>query len=456
MVTAFFVVLAVCLYLSGWRKRDSVRLTAAFVALAAGLLVHYSAGPYCVFFALHYLLVVFRGRPVSKVGHALACQRPLAGAFPHSSLGSGWNSGSGTGPKWKELAAIAIACGLLLFTWFGWAIATYGIKPTLASNTSITPQQRYQGGNLAKIAGNALDSILPRMAYHPAQAHILDQPYAPAVVRDIVFLLYQPNLILSMGLIGGPLAVWLAIAAFRSGKRRGGERNFWLTLIGFSVLAGFAVVGERDYFGVAHLTLVPMELLGLTLLAARFSWRRWIACLIIAGCAIDFSMGIFFHARVQHLDNTAGHTYFTGLSYGGGQFIVGGAGPDSLNISAWANWMAKHHVVLCEKWLGLGEGYRRGDPALEAAKVDLRAAIAERLKEDDTIWRGWYRRNGGEFALIGDHFGGGDATSVLLALAALGLLWKMALVRQAAPRQAPRVIVAAAGKPKSSRSRHKR
>ena len=51
-----------------------MRMTGAFVALTAGLLAHYSAGPYCVFFALHYLLVVFRTRP----------------------------------NKWKELAAIAV------------------------------------------------------------------------------------------------------------------------------------------------------------------------------------------------------------------------------------------------------------------------------------------------------------------------------------------------------------
>ena len=420
MLTAFFVVLAVCLYLSGWRKRDSVRLTAAFVALAAGLLAHYSAGPYCVFFALHYLLVVFRTRP----------------------------------GKWKELAAIAIACALLLSTWFGWSMAVYGAKPTFASNTSITATKQIQGSNLAKIAGNVVDSIVPRVSYDSAKAHVLDQPYAPAVVRDNVFLLYQANLILSMGLLGGPLAVWFAIAAFRSGKGLGGERNFWLMLIGFSLVVGLAVVGERDYFGVAHLTLVPMELLGITLLAGRFVSRRRIALLIVAGCAIDFSLGVFFHARVQHLDNTAGHTYFTGLSYGSGQFLIGAPGPDSLNMAAWRNWMAKHHIVLCEKWLGLGEAYRRGDPAVEAAKVDLRAGIAERLEEDGAIWRGWYRRNGGEFELMGDHFGGGDATSVVLALAALGLLWTMA-------RQAPRVDVAvlnavAARKPRSSRSRHKR
>jgi hypothetical protein len=255
--------------------------------------------------------------------------------------------------------------------------------------------------------------------------------------------------------------VWFVIAAFRSGKGLGGERNFWLMLIGFSLLIGLAVVGERDYFGVAHLTLVPLELLGITLLAAKFISRRWIAYLIVAGCAIDFSMGVFLHARVQHLDNTAGHTYFTGLSYDHGQFFIGAAGPDSMNMAAWRNWMGKHQVALCRQWLATGEAYHRGDPAFEQAKVDLRAAIAERLQEDDTIWHGWYRRHGGEFELLGDHFGGSDATPVLLVLAAIGLLGKMVQLARMGPsgkvtQSAPRLSVPVAAKPKSSRSRYKR
>ena len=334
LLTVFFVILAVRLYLSGWRKRDSVRMTAAFVALAAGLLVHYSAGPYVVFFALHYLLIVFRTRPA----------------------------------KWKELAAIALTSGLLLVTWFGWSMAAYGVKPTFASNTSITPTRQFQGSNLAKIVGNAMDSIVPRISYDPAQVHLFDQPYAPAVVRDNVFLLYNTNLILSMGVIGGPLVVCFLIAAFRSGKGIGPERNFWLMLIGFSLVIGLAVVGERDYFGSAHLTLLPLELLGLTFLATRFFSRRWIAYLIVAGCAIDFSMGIFLHARVQHLDNTAEHTYFTGLSIGNGQFLVGAPGPDSLNMAAWRNWLAKHQMAVCRNWLALGQEFPARRPGARSGE----------------------------------------------------------------------------------------
>ena len=92
--TAFYVVLALWFYLAGWRKNDRLRRIVAFVALSMGLLSHYSAGPYLVFLALHYLLRVYRERP----------------------------------RRFGELATIATVCGLFLATWFGWSIAVYGTR----------------------------------------------------------------------------------------------------------------------------------------------------------------------------------------------------------------------------------------------------------------------------------------------------------------------------------------
>jgi hypothetical protein len=159
-------------------------------------------------------------------------------------------------------------------------------------------------------------------------------------------------------------------------------------------------------------------------------------------------MGIFLHARIQHLDNTQENTYYTGLSFANGTFKIGMRGPDSLGASAWSNWLGKHQVALSDMWLRDGEAYHRGEAAFEPGKVGLRRFVADRLQRDGKYWRGWYRRHGGEIELLGDRFTG-DAPSVLLALAAMALLWKMA-------QQAPRLTVAAAGKPRSSRSRHKR
>ena len=236
-LTAFYVILAVYLYLSAWRKRDALRMTAVFVALAAGLLVHYSAGPYCVFFALHYLVVVWRTRP----------------------------------GKVREFVAIALASGVLMLTWFGWSIATYGAKITFGSNTSVNSPTPFKGSAVEKISGNIFDSVVPRVLWDQSAGNVLQQPYAPANLADYIFIVYQTNLIFSMGLAGGPLVVWSVITAFRRKQQPASERKFWAWLIASVSLVGLAVVGERDLLGAAHLTLIPIEVLGLTLLASRAS-----------------------------------------------------------------------------------------------------------------------------------------------------------------------------------------
>jgi hypothetical protein len=101
LLAVFYVVFALWLYLAGLRKNDSLRIVSAFLCLAAGLLVHYSAGPYLVFVAGHYLLRAFAARP-----HRI-----------------------------RELAAIGVSSALLLAIWFGWSIKAYGIHDTFASNT---------------------------------------------------------------------------------------------------------------------------------------------------------------------------------------------------------------------------------------------------------------------------------------------------------------------------------
>ncbi len=273
-------------------------------------------------------------------------------------------------------------------------------------------------------------------------------PYEPATVRDVAFGIYQTNVIFIMGLIGGPLVIWFLIQALRGGGRKA-ERWFWIWLIGFSVIVGIAASGERDLFGVGHLTLISMEVLGLTLLSAQVQKRRWIAFAVIAGCAIDFGLGVFLHARVEHLENTQAHTYYTGLGVKAGQFQVGMFGPDSVGHISWRNWFNKRQPILGREWLAAAEQYHPGDPRLEASRTALHSAMAEKLTEDDRFWYGWFARHGGEVVYLGDWFGDTDVTSVLLALAAAGLLWMMA-------RPAPARVVVETGKAKPGPSKRKR
>jgi hypothetical protein len=385
---AFFVILAVPLYLKGWRRGDSLRMTAAFASLAMAFLAHYSAGPYLVFFALHYLLFVFWKRRT----------------------------------KWKELAWIGGTGAALLATWFAWSIAVYGAHTTFASNTSITASQQYQGSTLEKIAGNFYDSLVPRLARDPSLVNFFDQPNKWGQVRDVSFLVYQVNLIFCMGALGGFAVFWIFARTLRRKFGRPGERGFWIGLIVWMAVVGIAVVGERDGWGVAHLTLMPMAVLGMTLLASRFGKSRALKWVIVAGCVIDFSLGVFLQARIEHLE---GEPAFQGLVFTRGQFQRGLVSEISLSGKAWENWMRKHQYRLAEEWGSGVEAFHPGDPAYDRAKAVARQRLAGMKAEDTTLWRGWYQRHGGETEFLGDHFGGGDETTAVLLLLFAGLMWKL-------------------------------
>jgi hypothetical protein len=423
-LAAFYVLLALSFYLTGWRKRDPIRMTAAFLALAGGLLVHYSAGPYVLFFALHYLLFVFRTRQ----------------------------------HKWRELAAIAVICPAFLLVWVGWSISAYGLGATFGSNTAVTASKDFKGSNTDKVIGNIVDSIVPSIVRGPPELDDFSHSSIVATIHDKAFLNYQPNLILSMGLVGGPIIVWLLIRNLRKRRNQPRERFFWLALIAFSVFAGLAVVGERDRFGSAHLTLLPMELLGLTMLAGYFPSRRTVAYFIIAGCAFDSALGVLLHAHLQHLENSPSQQLYSGVSYDNGAIQFGAATEISLPSNMWNNWLRKHQFALGHQWLAEVAAFHQGTPGLEPMKAAARENIGGMLQQDTTIWRGWYSRHGGSVTLLGDHFGESNALQYLLVIAWLGLL--AAMVREARAispvAQAPPVSQAtpARGKPSRRRGGH--
>jgi 4-amino-4-deoxy-L-arabinose transferase-like glycosyltransferase len=389
-LAAFFVIVALALYLAALRKDDSPRMIGAFLALAAGLLTHYSAGPYVVILTLHYLVTAFRSRPA----------------------------------KFRELTLIAALCGLLLCTWFAWSIKVYGTHSTFASNTSLTSRQQYEGSYVEKVAGNLFDTVAPGIVRDASLVHLFDQPSFAGFLRDNIFIVYQTNLIFGMGVLGGPLVVWLLIGVVR-GKDAERERGFWLMLIPCAVVLGIAVVGERDSSGVAHLTLLPLELLGLTWLAVNFQWRRWAAWLILLGALVDFPLGVFFQARVENLENGAGRQVYAGLSVAKGGFTTDVQGPEMLSRSSWQNWFHKHHYALSREWLDQVDHYHGPQPVAPSAAAKAHAALAGTVAEDQSLWQGWYSRHGGSVTYFGDLFGEGwGPCAVWLALWA-GLLWTM-------------------------------
>jgi 4-amino-4-deoxy-L-arabinose transferase-like glycosyltransferase len=387
-LTAFFVVLGLWFYLAAIRKNDSTRLVAAFLAMAAGVLTHYSAGPYVVLVALHYLLVEFRRR---------SCE-------------------------FQELAVTAALCSLLLFPWFAWSLKAYGLHATFASNTTVTSTEKYEGGNLQKISANLFDSIIPTIVRNPSSIHAFDQPNRAGLIRDNIFIFYQANLIFAMGLTGGLLVLWMFDNLLRSQQSRP-QRLFWLVFVVGSLILGMIVVGDRNILGSAHLTLLPLEVLGLTWLASVFPSSRTLAIIIVGGLCLDFIFGVFLQARVQNLENSQQHTYFTGLSYGNGQFALGAPNGDSLTLVAWDNWMQKHKVALCREWLAQLEQQRGDSPKFADALAQIRARIRSMSDEDASVWQGWYGRHEGSISFFGDMFGRAWVPAGLLLGLWIGLLW---------------------------------
>jgi hypothetical protein len=411
-LSAFFVVLAFWFYLAARRKNDWGRMAAAFLALSAGLLVHYSAGPYCLLLGFDYLSRVFWKRP----------------------------------RKWRELAAILVPCALLLATWFAWSIAVFGPGATFQSNTSVTFSQQYQGNNLSKIAANLVDSIVPYVLRHGLA--FTGQPNPEGVLRDNAFGFYQVNLIFSMGLVGGPFVVWLLWGFVRRRSAALHEWRFWRVLIPCLVIVGVGVVGERDLFGSAHLTLIALQALGLSLIAAAFPWRRVAALAIVAGCLVDFSLGVLVQARVEALENTPRRTVFTvGLNLASGDFQMGSPTRDQLSAVVWHNWLFKHQFALCRHYLGVLAAYHAPDAAAQQVASRVEARLRQELNEDAVGWQGWWQRHDYNLKFLGDDVAGpsGEGSLVpqvllaILFLALMGALVRALLraMRPTPPRRLP-------------------
>jgi hypothetical protein len=371
LLAAFYVLLGIAFYLRGSAKRDRRRMVVAFTALAAAMLVHYSAGPFAVFLALHYLLFSFRRRP---------------------------NRG-------RELAAIGAAGGILLATWFGWSIATYGAGATLTSNPSLQSLDN-SGHGVVKMAGNLADTVVPHPLRRDARMELFRQPSAAGWLRDCCFLIYQTNLIAGMGLAGGLVALYWFGRLCRRGfaGRAASERGFWLMLVPFCLLLGVAVMGERDTFGQAHLTLQPLILLGVTLVAARFArLPRAAACLVLLGCTLDFGLGVLLQARVQRAEDAAARGVYS--SY------------------ARDNWLLKH-------WYAT----RGTDPDA-------------RRRDDQRDWGGWFQKHGGSVTFLGDHVSAWSKGGLGAAEAVVGVMFAVlmaGLARAALPGRRPRAAAEAA------------
>lgn len=263
---AFFILTALYFFLRAHDSPPSREAGVLFaVSLAAGILAHYSAGPYAVFLALAWIVL---GR--------------------HRARESQWRT---------DTLAAAGAGALVLALWFGWALAVYGVAGTFLTNTSVTEQAPSLGAQLQVVLLNVRDTLVPHFL-RTVDARFLAQSSPWGWWRDWFFQLYQVNFFFAFGSVA-----WIAIAALlvRTAPAAGSRSRWsWSVFVTGTIGLGVIVHGARDTWGLTHICLQPLILLGLAFLAAHWETlgRGWRLALV-TGAVVDFLLGIALHFGAQ-------------------------------------------------------------------------------------------------------------------------------------------------------------
>jgi hypothetical protein len=323
---AFFVLASLHFFL---RAREAAPPPAAAtlfsVSLALAILAHYSAGPYALLLAAGWWWL----RPANAPRDAWA----------------------------RSTGATALVGGLVLATWFGWTLARFGFAGTFLTNTTVTDLAVTPAAQLQTVVLNLRDTLVPHFL-RTVDFTPLAQASVSGWWRDWFFQLYQLNLFFAFG-----CAAWLVILRELIPRRAvaSPERAFWLLFVPGSVILGLSVHSGRDPWGLVHICLQPLVLLGLAFLAARWrtlgrAWQR----VLVAGATLDFLLGIVLHFGVQAglIDRWLAVTDpATGL-------------PPVYSISAQHNLQAK----LNHQWVFVGDLFARQSGLILAGLVLLLGA----------------------------------------------------------------------------------
>jgi hypothetical protein len=261
LFAAFYALAGIAFYVTGIKLGSRVRVVLGFVFLAGGVLVHYSIAPYFLFVAGWEAVRAF------------------------------WSRGRALG----DAAWAAAASAILLATWLGWSAATFGVRGTLASTSTVAQGAHFTAGGLAwNAVRNVWWTLIPH-ALLDVDRSLIAQTSVWGQLRDTFFLTYQTNLVLGLGLGG-------ALLLFLPRRRVASVRAFWIALTAFTAVTGIAVVSEVGTYGLAHLCLQALIVLGLTTAACRWgalpAWARRLAVVLFA---IDFALGIALQFALESL-----------------------------------------------------------------------------------------------------------------------------------------------------------
>ena len=266
-LTNFFILYSLTLFYLSAKKNDNFLRRLSYFNMGLAVLTHYSAVPYLMGLMVIDLYFVLRG------------QFAMKRAFINVGI---------------FLAVIS--------PWFIFALYHYGTSITFGSNSTVLDSSALgTGENLLKIWKNTISTFIPHFLRQVPELY--QQKHLLGYIRDYTFLVYQVNLLFMLGSIGW-LIVLISFAkgsafTFMNGER---ERPFllWAFFI-LVVIMGIAVNGSYDYFGVGHICLQPLAILGVVYLAANYQeYNKYIKVLLCGGLFIDSLFGVLLHFWMQH------------------------------------------------------------------------------------------------------------------------------------------------------------
>ena len=266
--SAFFVLAAAAFFLRTLQPNTPLRPTVLFAAcLGAAILAHYSAVPYAIV---------------------------LGAAW----LGTGW-SRIKEPTWWRATFTAAAVAGAVLALWFAWAFNAYGPGGTLTANTTFQAAEITPVRQAIRIARNSFDTLVPHFL-RPLDTRLTTQVSLWGTWRDWFFQNYQVNLVFAFGSVAWLVLIGVLRRAWRDAALP--VRLGWLAAVAATVFLGIAVHGARDTWGLTHICLQPVVLLGLATLAGHAPAlpRPW-RLVLIGGATIDFCCGLALHFGVQNL-----------------------------------------------------------------------------------------------------------------------------------------------------------
>ena len=263
---AFFALTALYFFRRAHDRDGSTAHALLFAAfLASGLLTHYSTGPSALVLGFAWFVL-------------------------------GWPFR--TNVRWWRMTAWAAGAGtLVLATWFGWSLAVFGLNGTVMTNTSITDQAPEAGVQAGVVLQNIRDTLLPHFM-RSLDATSLAQTNPVGWWRDWFFQLYQVNLFFAFGVVSWAGILFLLVTKWQKYPPR--VRWFWSAFVVGNVVLGIAVHASAHAWGLAHICLQSLVLLGLAFLAAQWPevGRRW-RLFLVAGLTVDFACGILLQFAGQ-------------------------------------------------------------------------------------------------------------------------------------------------------------